>query len=608
MASKKRGGLSKREAAAAKVGGTLNYKTGKISVPVKTAPKPTSKPSKSIAPLVGAGPLQTGQTRVGSEVYGAGPLLPGQTRVLDSYSGGGSSGSTRSKASSGTPVKTNSPSGSKPSASSSTNYNTATLKPTKVRGGALSTLVDYGTETAAMSPLGLLGRKALSTFGIDLTKLLGIDAALAKDTGLSSYVDDNGQVLGVEDQVALGDFYRQNDPSADANTFVNNQRTLASGDFKSFRPTGDGRKPRQIVASGNPTPSPSQDRTYTPEPQFQSYPDLTPVSQGRPGTRRQFLGNGLLSNGLASNGKLETGIEGLSMGAPMSEEDNLLNQLLGISTARASDLPQQVSFGDSSPVDLQQAFASGGLTLDQGYSMPQFSQQNVNPTIQNPTGQYEQPRTSGGQNPGGSQSGGVAQQYSQGATGGNPVLDYQKQAMKGLSAQEKAQKKALKELLKSIENQYKTKQTEGLSELEKSKQQDLLKLSGLFSFANQDPNSEQRIQYEQRANQDYADQQTKFLAQLAAAQAQEVSGAKQGYQNQMADIAQQRNTAQEKIAQLIYQMQQDQRARSGGRTAPSQKSAAYYSPDGSYTFNEVDPVSGLKIFYDPQTNQPFING
>ena len=58
------------------------------------APKVTTKP-KSVAPLVGAGPLLPGQVRVGGTVQGAGPLLPNQTRD-NSYSGGGNT--NRSKA------------------------------------------------------------------------------------------------------------------------------------------------------------------------------------------------------------------------------------------------------------------------------------------------------------------------------------------------------------------------------------------------------------------------------------------------------------------------------------------------------------------------------
>jgi hypothetical protein len=71
MSSKSRGGLSKREYAAKQSGGTLNYKTGKVSTPKKSSSSSKSSSSKSVAPLKGAG-----------------PLLPGQTRVADSYTGG----------------------------------------------------------------------------------------------------------------------------------------------------------------------------------------------------------------------------------------------------------------------------------------------------------------------------------------------------------------------------------------------------------------------------------------------------------------------------------------------------------------------------------------
>jgi hypothetical protein len=34
------------------------------------------------------------------------------------------------------------------------------------------------------------------------------------------------------------------------------------------------------------------------------------------------------------------------------------------------------------------------------------------------------------------------------------------------------------------------------------------------------------------------------------------------------------------------------------RNIPDQKSAASYAPDGSWTYGEVDPITGKKIFYD----------
>lgn len=69
-------GLSKREVKRAAAAKSL--------VKPKVSTRATA--SKAKAPLVGAGPLMTGQTRVGGTVTGAGPLLAGQSRD-NSYNG-----------------------------------------------------------------------------------------------------------------------------------------------------------------------------------------------------------------------------------------------------------------------------------------------------------------------------------------------------------------------------------------------------------------------------------------------------------------------------------------------------------------------------------------
>lgn len=76
MAIKRPKGMSSREMAAQKAGGKLNYKTGAVVKPqLKVATKP-----KSITPLVGAGPLMTGQRRISSQGPAIGPLLENQSR------------------------------------------------------------------------------------------------------------------------------------------------------------------------------------------------------------------------------------------------------------------------------------------------------------------------------------------------------------------------------------------------------------------------------------------------------------------------------------------------------------------------------------------------
>lgn len=82
MAIKRAKGQSSRELAAQKAGGKLNYKTGAVVKPqLKVATKP-----KPIAPLVGAGPLMTGQSRISSQGPAIGPLLQNQSRPSSSSS------------------------------------------------------------------------------------------------------------------------------------------------------------------------------------------------------------------------------------------------------------------------------------------------------------------------------------------------------------------------------------------------------------------------------------------------------------------------------------------------------------------------------------------
>lgn len=296
----------------------------------------------------------------------------------------------------------------------------------------------------------------------------------------------------------------------------------------------------------------------------------------------------------------------------------VFNKAFGINTASASGF-------DMAPNPYQRSSISG----------LQSSMNNITPAA---TYMGERPTYTGGSNgmggdmpqqraPQTQQGGVVAQQYAQGSQ--ESLLQGK---MKGFGAQEKAQKKALEELIKSItkqysgqldnlnsnysgqvnnlnsqydlqnsqlNSQYDTSTKQGTSALEQAKQQDLLKLSGLFNFgANQDPNSEQRIQYEGRANNDYAGQLKDLLAKLTTgrttdlqnlmstkdtnllnliqgqntnllnlnqAQNKEISGAKQNYQQELASIGNQRNATQMEIAK----MQQSMKGKSSGGKATS---------------------------------------
>lgn len=237
MASKKRGGLSKREyAAQAKVKAT------------KSSNRSTA--SKSVAPLVGAGPLLPGQVRVGGTVQGAGPLLPNQTRD-NSYTGGSSQ---REKASKASKSKSKSKSSSifgVPTAQASTSsgsgnapvdYNKVSLQSTgKVKTGAgqvFDKASDWLRKSAPFGVSNLL--QTLNNTGVDLSSAIGADRVLKEKSGLAQFTDDTGRVLGVSDQQGMSDFTRikDQDPTADPNDYMqrrqNRAEREAAGNYAPF--------------------------------------------------------------------------------------------------------------------------------------------------------------------------------------------------------------------------------------------------------------------------------------------------------------------------------------------------------------------------------------
>ena len=641
MASKSRGGLSKRELAAQKL------KTSKPSSSAKTSNRATS--SKSVAPLVGAGPLLPGQTR---QAPLAGPSLPG--KVAPGYY----DHSTDSVNLTG--YKT--PSKSSSSGSSSSSKTSRAIAAKKVD---FSPLKSDQPETSAPNPVLPAPKKTgmFSNLMGDIGKMF-VNNGLNRATSTAYLTDQQRQSnindsLGINSAAASGpsalelalqkgstpdeptgygrngeEYYNGYDPAGgrgsiftsdfatpgtnfnrpgSEQSYISGESPVSYGQKKRDEQIAYGSQPSSSSPSFSPSPVRSPRRTASGSDNqvtapvrssvqaqdFQgaiSYPDLTPVNNGGAGTRQRFLGRGNLSNGIASNGNLDSEFSGASFGAPTDgmDDNSLLAELrniLGVQTAQASEMPQNAGFqGDM-----------GSLPMSSQTDPRAMNYQGSRTFNMNPTSQNEQMNDTRVQNPGGSQSGGVSQQFSQGATGGDPMDSYYNSQLKtqnkAFSAQEKAQKRALSELLKSITSQYKTQQTTGIDQLAKSKQEDLLKLSGLFQFANQDPDSEQRVQYEQRANQDYAGQQGDFLAKLAAAQAQEESRARQGYQSQMSDIAGQRNDARSKIEELIFNARQAAQNRGGGSTRALSGTAA-----GSSTY-WGENAQGEPVYRNNQTGQ-----
>lgn len=611
--------LSSREKAAKKAGGTLNYKTGKISVPVKKSPvrsTSTSKPSGKVAIASNAdGTVRysdgTSSNPYASNVGETAGIVEARFNAQEAGVLPKSTPKKASKASSSSSPKkssnralsagVNSALGiPTANASSSPKLVTTATHDTNTLGNIVSSLgraamgvpgLIYKGVTGNTPDLGLTEALGLSKESPNLTYNLGTEAVVDPATGRSIPPSLGGGSSTLTDQ-SLADASLFGAPgirSQAANDYIA-QRTRTPKVIPGYSPT-------QI--SGVQNYSPSTQISQGTEQNFTPAQDFTPIVQEQPGTQRRFLGNGMLSNGMASNGAGNYGIQGSLTGTGLDEQ-TLLNQLLGIPTAQAQEV-QDFGTTEVSPQEFQStfqnAFASGGLSGTNPFAQASFGQpSSFNPTNQVQTNANQSPQITQRSNPGGSQSGGVAQQYSQGETGGSPLEGYYKKQQKGYSAQEKAQKKALNELLKSIKSQYSNEEAQGTTKLEKSKQEDLLKLSGLFNFANQDPNSEQRIQYQNRLSQDYATQLTDYLQQISQQRGQAISQAKQGYQGQLADIAQQRNASSLELMKLQQQLQSDALDRaSKGSSGGTQKA-------GSITYIGND-ASGNPVYYNSTTGQ-----
>lgn len=613
MASKARGGLSKREYAAKQAGGSLSYKTGKISVPVKktaTVKSSSKSSSANIGPWAGGlgsqaeyGPGGSKLTNIGpwaagygsEQEYGPGSAADQRQKASSSYNKSKSSSSNKSK----------SPSSVSPTSSldadafnssfgintaNAQDYNSVKQTPTKVRSGLASQLLDYGTGTAktilsVANPAIGAAFNFLEKSGIDISQSLGIDKYLQKDSVLSNWTDDQGNVLGVSTQRDLNDIASQNEGTLPSN--VNDimaEKQKARDDYNTFRTQGFAAVGNGSPSGASPTkssPSGESPKRTSPSPlkpsipgisqpnitqrteglSFDSAPDNTQIVNNQ-STIPQFLGSGRLSTGQYANGKGGYGFEGsmTGTGGTMSAEQNILNQLLGIDTASAMTTQEQ-------------PMSNLNMFYKNQFAHPMSSMNNITPSAtyngikngSNPivdtsgsTGGYTAPR----QYAAPAQTDPAVAQYQ------DSIKGYDKQA----KATEKAYKRALAAMLKGIEEQYATSQKEGTTALDTQKQQDLLKQSGLFQFANQDPNSEQRIQYDQRMNNDYATQLTNLISKLAAAKNQDILSAKSGNEQQassaMNQIMSAKQSAQQNLANLISSIQRDNlnRAAKAGET------------------------------------------
>jgi hypothetical protein len=614
--SKRPKGMSAREYVAQQTGGKLDYKSGSISTPKTTTPtKSTPKP------LVGEGPLLPGQTRA-SEF--AGPSLPGQTK--DGYYNWETNST---KTTGGTTAKpSNRATASKGSGSSKVakvlGVSTANASGGEVRGGTIT----QGKSKGIFERLLEIGK---DPFGLE-PKTRGLMEDRPWEGGYKNLLSYKASPI-YQKEAGAGDAISQLLNGVSPNMNPSRTDDIVSQNFEPYRP--EPRDSREVINQGygpinyqNEKSSKKDTRTSSPvsrpntnftpayspinlsslsslsTPSFRS-PQSTPDYSGMKsddGTVRRLAGQGHFSKGQYGNGQGDYGMSGNFGNAGMDDESSILRDLLGINTASANG-ERQLTADDMVNLGAMNEEENAMLRTG-GFSTPNIMQN-----------QPRQTYTGGGQT---NYTGGSSPVQAQ-LQGKMSYFDQQRKSEeKSYKAQEKAQKRALEELIKSIEGQYQTSETEGRQALDQSKQQDALKLSGLFSFANQDPNSEQRIQYQNRMSDDYAGRLTDLLSKLGQGRSQDISGAKQNFQNQVGSLAERRNQAMRQIqesrmnaemqmAQLMEQIQARQESSRAKASPKPSRTGTYTIVPGQGGQNQYMYVDNYGQ-YQPITESQYMAG
>lgn len=627
MSSKSRNGLSKREYAAKQAGGSLNYKTGKISTPKKSS---SSKSSSS--------------SRYNENQYIAYKMMDQMkgTNFADTYKNttqkydyGVNSGqikdTVKKPSKSSVSTKNNSPltgfsneandwmsSGSNDVndyARSSQRSSAAKVAGASTTGDIVRKGLGINTANASGGTISAPRKKGIIERGLEIAKdPFGLEPRLRAffndaPWGSKIYQAESGAVdaitqalTGTTPELGFSEKYLRDETPIiqDSPIEDNSPRQTPKQDPSPVvheNNDNDNRRTSSRPVS-NPIFQPSQSSMISSilgnskrnsnrlNLNPQSFPDIS-AGQTTDKTQRRFLGNGLLSKGTYANGSGDYGMEGTFGTNQMSEEDNLLNTLLGIPTAKAAEMQTNL-FNQPNTDNLGRPYTgysaqNGGMSTRYGVDTPPtFTPKNtLNEDYESDaTGGYKPQAT------GGSGSGGVAQQYAQ--QGENPQEKYYKEAIKNQKQIRnetlKSLKKQLEATLEALNSEYDEAQESGTNALNKQKVEDLNALNARFSFGlNQDPNSEQSIQYAQRTSNDYAGQLADFLQKLSTSRMKDVNSARSTYDQNKSSAIQnyysQKSSAQEKLAQLMASLEEARinnakKLSSAGTTAESKKQAA----------------------------------
>lgn len=642
--SSDRGGLSKREYEAKQAGGTLDYKTNTISVP---GTKRRSQPSYQLMD-------EDAQQRSGT--YGDGSQY-GEAFGKPAFS-------FQAQQS-----KSSNPKENISSSKSSSSSNRKTAAPAYNKGGISGANVKASNQTSLGKGLQWINEAAGYGYG----KLAGSEDPMLGLTqqlfgGDRGWTEDLKSIFGLPANAMLRD-----DPTSGGD--YRNPNTTSAINYNEIGGTGEDRAISQQIAAGNnpvtnyPTTnnratsvfdtsnlSSSNDRndrqaptdtggniSYTPEPtqpisyqdSFNPYVEPEPANggsiQGGNATINRPVGRGAYGNGagVSAYSDLPSVGSGNSLGLG-NDDENLLNKILGINTANAQEMPNQMTsggggggWGDSS--GNQQSVDPNFQNLDPFGVNPYVRKQeqqtdtiddnfnNQNYDYTNYDQGYDQGSGGGGDmiNNAPADRGGLskreyATKYGQewDPTGG--LGDFGYAGDKSYENQQNEIKKQLADMIRGIESEYATAQERQTGEMGRTNRQNLNQLNSQFSFGNSDPNDEQRIQYQQRLQEQQGRGLADLLAQLQASKSKDILGARnQGSTNLQNLMSQQRDArSQAQGRQRDYQMQLQQMANSNKPKAAARTKGVFagYNQDGTKKY--VNPYTGEEMFSGGQGTDP----
>jgi hypothetical protein len=590
MSSKSRGGLSKREYAAKQSGGSLNYKTGKISTPKKSSS--SSKKSSSY----GTDPsLESEMGYIASPEYQQ--SLDSGYKMSDAEFSSKNSDYNKKKSSS-----------SNKSSSTNKAFNDLEQRATAAKaynqpstiGNIIRSGLGVNTAQASSRPGATISQTpqkswwergleiAKDPFGLEprsrslfsggsfndkvyQTEASGADSINQLLQGISPRIDvSNNQVVGDQNQP----YDSQNDnnvptPYKSWDTYNQNKNRPQSQPIGNTKDAGMNDYIANYVPGGQaPT---DYMANYTPD-NVQVQPDN--------GTVRQFLGSGELASGQYGNGAGNYGAEGALGGGGLNWTLEDLMQTLGLSTptAQAQETPNNYGFNS------REEYLQNNTNPVPGLSDPtQYNTYDNIPTWNNDMSdssynmyqrQIDKLLADAGLPPEGANqepvdnlvnTTGINTGYQAGV---DPQQQYIKQQNKALKSQANAEKKAWRELQKSINEQYDTAGQLGTRNLNTSNLDSVMSILSAMSNANQTPDSEQAQQYQQRNAQDYSQQLGDMNTKLATSRKADLKSGKSSYQSAIQQIQEQQAAKKYQLAMLLY-------------NAAKKKNASYSPWDGS---------------------------